>query len=157
MNNAIEKLNKFLTAFQIDDKTPMQEKAKQIAVQAHLRQKRWNGDSYVTHPIRVAAAAPAGSPNLKTVAYLHDVVEDSDIIFENLKEWGFPEEIIDAVESVTKRQGETYLDFILRAKANTLGRAVKILDIQDNLRDLTNRHKTMRDKYLMAVWILEQS
>ena len=70
-------------------------------------------------------------------------------------EEGFPSYIIDGILSVTKREGETYDEFVARAKRNPLGRIVKIHDLEDNLDvmrldemspDMANRYT----KYLKA-------
>lgn len=49
---------------------------------------------------------------------------------------GFSAEIVEAVECLTRREGESYGEFIQRAKVNSLARRVKLADLQDNL-DLT--------------------
>ena len=69
----------------------------------------------------------------KITALLHDVVEDTDWTFEKLKQEGFSDEIVEAIDSVTKRKGEDYFIFVNRSKNNVIGRIVKIADIKDNL------------------------
>lgn len=66
------------------------------------------------------------------VAYAHDYVEDEKGTYQNLRLLGFTEELIDGVDSVTRRKGESYKDFVVRAKANKIGRIVKLADIMDN-------------------------
>ena len=155
-------LNKYLDAPLAADAT-MIEKACAVAEQAHAGQKRWNGDSYITHPTRVAESfcglSMAEVEDERVVAFLHDVVEDTGITLEQLREFGFSEEQVEAIDSVTKREGQSYLDFVLRAKANPIGCRVKIADIKDNLNDLngrrTGKNKNNREKYQLALWILE--
>lgn len=161
---SLEALNEFLQHTQLDSSASMVERARQVAVQAHLGQTRWNGDAYVTHPFRVAEAMLRRgiTEDGQIVANLHDVIEDTDVTLDDLRAFGFSEEQIVAVDSVTKRNGENYLDFVLRAKANPIGRCVKIEDIEDNLRDITDAregqsrdlHENRRAKYQMALWIL---
>ncbi len=133
--------------------TPVEERARLVAVKAHINQTRWNGDAYVTHPIRVAQKFD--DPEKKAVSYLHDVVEDTELTLDNLRRFGFTEIIVLAVDSVTKRKGEKYLQFVIRASRDKIGRDVKMEDILDNLDTLTDRHKTMRDKYELALYVLE--
>jgi len=152
LTGAVEALNEYLGEELVTRDTPVEERARQIAVRAHRDQIRWNRDAYVTHPIRVAGYF---SGTEKAVAYLHDVVEDTDLTLDDLRRFGLSDRVVDAVDSVTKREGENYQEFIIRAKGNEIGRRVKIADIKDNLRDLTDRNKTMRDKYQLALWILE--
>ncbi len=66
-------------------------------------------------------------------AILHDVVEDTDWTIEKLREKGFSEEVLEAVECVTNREGESYEQFIERAGKNPIARQVKITDLEDNM------------------------
>jgi len=73
------------------------------------------------------------SPDERIVAVLHDVVEDCPgWIFDRLRDEGFSDEVIAALDSVTKREGEKYEDFVKRAAANPIGRNVKLADLADN-------------------------
>ena len=67
------------------------------------------------------------------VAVLHDVCEDCPgWTLDRLRSEGFPARIIEALQSVTKRDGEEYEDFVRRAAANPIGRSVKLADLSDN-------------------------
>jgi len=126
-----------------------------IASDAHKGQTRWsNGEDYINHPLRVAQAVKDAGIDYEVTAILHDVVEDSHWTLDMLRERGIPENIVEAVDSVTdrKNQGETYLDFVLRAGTNVIGSVIKRADIRDNLRDL--KKGSLKDKYEMALWIL---
>ena len=81
-----------------------------IATDAHRGQKDKGGADYITHPIRVANGCVTNEE--KIVALLHDVLEDTDINEEYLIKKGFPSFIIDAIKSVTRKNGELYEDFI---------------------------------------------
>ena len=153
---SLQPLNKFLKEIQLDINASLVERARHVAVQAHAGQTRWNGDAYVVHPIRVADSLTTDDE--KVVGSLHDVVEDTDVTLVQLKSFGFTDEQQEAIDSVTKREGESYLDFVLRAKANPIGRRVKEADINDNLSDLDGkRHKHHQEKYQLALWILQRS
>jgi guanosine-3',5'-bis(diphosphate) 3'-pyrophosphohydrolase len=106
------------------------EKAMQVALNAHNSQTDKAGEPYIKHPIRVMQSVE--SEEEKVVALLHDVVEDSTVSFEDL-ERRFSDEIVDAVRGVTKKDDESYSDFIERAKENEISREVKKADIRDNL------------------------
>jgi len=109
-------------------------KATTVAARAHQHQKRKDGTPYIAHPVRVAVRCDTVLE--KTVALLHDVVEDTDITFDELRELGFSREVIDAVDALTKRPGEKYHDdFIKRTVSNPLAIKVKIQDINDNMED----------------------
>jgi (p)ppGpp synthase/HD superfamily hydrolase len=68
----------------------------------------------------------------KIAAVLHNVVEDSSVTLSDLRAEGFPERVVEAVEALTKRPGETYELFILRAASNDIARTVKLADLFDN-------------------------
>lgn len=105
--------------------------ALRIAIRVHDGQKDKSGREYIMHPIRVAERCK--EPKAKIVALLHDTIEDTDVTPEYLRSEGFPEEIISAVLSVTKQEGENYEDFVRRAAKNAIGREVKIADLEDNM------------------------
>ena len=69
----------------------------------------------------------------KIVEILHDVIEDTNVTSEYLMECGFPSNIITAVESISKNEGEEYELFIERVSLNQLARNVKIKDLIDNM------------------------
>jgi hypothetical protein len=73
----------------------------------------------------------------RMAAVLHDVVEDAGVTLDELREMGFPEAVVEAVDALTKRDDERgtdgYLDFVSRAGKNDIARAVKLADIADNM------------------------
>ncbi len=137
----------------------MIEKALLIAAKAHEGQTDKAGNAYIFHPIRVSLRCH--SEEEKIVALLHDVIEDTDVTAEQLLSEGFTREIVDAVLAVTKREGESYADFVERASHNAIGKQVKLHDIEDNM-DITRlTHLTEEDiprlnKYLEAYRFLRE-
>ncbi len=107
------------------------EKAIQIAAQAHAGQKDKSGAPYVLHPLRMMMRME--SETAMIAAVLHDVVEDSDWTLEQLRGEGFSEEVLQAVDCLTNRDGESYDEFIARAETNAIARQVKIADLEDNM------------------------
>ncbi|MGM9852869.1 MAG: GTP pyrophosphokinase [Muribaculaceae bacterium] len=107
------------------------DKAAMICVTKHAGQRDKMGCAYFQHPMRVAMRCHTDEE--KMVALLHDTIEDTDVNAEYLLAEGFPQEIVDGVLSVTKREGENYQDFVARAKKNPIGRIVKLHDLEDNL------------------------
>ena len=103
-----------------------------IAANAHKGQFDKAGAPYILHPLRIMMKMKSDAAMI--VAVLHDVVEDApDWTFDRLRETGFTEEIISALECVTKREGEEYSEFVKRAASNTIAREVKIGDLEDNM------------------------
>ena len=106
------------------------ELAIELAEKHHKGQLDKGGNPYINHPLAVMKRL--NRPEEKIVGVLHDIVEDTEVTLENLKEYGFPENIILGVDSVTRREGESRAAFIYRAKLNELGRSVKIADLKEN-------------------------
>ena len=135
------------------DYTKPYDKALQIAMRAHAGQKDKAGHDYIMHPIRVSERC--GDLRAKIVALLHDTIEDTDVTADYLREQGFNEEIVEAVLSVTRREGESYDEHVRRAAANELGRMVKRADLEDNMdvrryTELTDSDVERLRKYLRA-------
>ena len=129
------------------------DRALRIAIKAHEGQKDRAEREYIMHPIRVAERCK--DPRAKIVALLHDTIEDTTITAEYLRHEGFPEEIINGVLTVTKHEGEIYEDFVRRAAENTIGREVKIADLEDNmdirrLKEISDKDADRLRKYLRA-------
>lgn len=106
------------------------EKAYQIAKAAHKGQVDKGGNDYIKHPIAVASLVK--TEDEKIVALLHDVVEDTLVSLQNLREKGFAESIIEAVDCITKRNGETLESYLNRVKSNRISTVVKIADLTHN-------------------------
>lgn len=103
-----------------------------IAANAHKGQFDKAGAPYILHPLRIMLKMKSEAAMI--VAVLHDAVEDApDWTFERLREAGFTQEILDALECVTKREGEEYSEFVKRAASNPIAREVKIGDLEDNM------------------------
>lgn len=130
------------------------ERAIAIAAQAHAGQVDKAAAPYILHPLRVMLRMATTEERI--VAVLHDVVEDSDVSLSSLRAEGFSEEILDAIEAVTKRPGEDYEAFVRRAAANPLGRKVKLADLTENSQLARIASPTAKDhervaKYLRAI------
>ncbi|MGO4675028.1 HD domain-containing protein [Bosea sp. 2YAB26] len=110
------------------------ERAIGIAAEAHAGQLDKTGAPYIAHPMRLMARFLAGgNEESAIIAALHDVVQDSKWTLHDLHREGFSQEILSALEALTRRDGEEYVDYIRRAAAHPLARFVKEADIRDNL------------------------
>ena len=107
------------------------EEAIRIAVDAHRGQKDRGGAPYILHPLRMMVRVQTDAERMAAV--LHDVVEDTAWTLDDLRARGFPGEVLRAVDALTRREGETYEDFIARAAADPVAKRVKIADLEDNL------------------------
>jgi len=107
------------------------ERAIAIAAEGHAGQLDKAGAPYVLHPLRLMLAVKTLDERI--VAVLHDVVEDCPgWTFDRLRSEGFSEDVITALQAVTKREGESYEAFVLRAAADPIGRQVKLADLHDD-------------------------
>jgi len=74
-----------------------------FANEGHKNQKRKSGEPYITHPLQVAIYLSEINLDIETIiaALLHDLIEDTDITYEDIKS-KFGNEIADIVDGVTK-------------------------------------------------------
>ena len=143
----------------MEDWSKLLDMAALLCVNVHQGQRDKVGQPYFQHPMRVAMAC--NTPQEKIVALLHDVLEDTTTSSEDLLNIGFPEEIVNAVLSVTKIADEPYVEFIARAAQNPIGRIVKLHDLEDNLNifrlnDLDDEMATRFNKYLRTYHFLKR-
>jgi guanosine-3',5'-bis(diphosphate) 3'-pyrophosphohydrolase len=107
------------------------ETAIEIAVRAHAGQVDKAGVPYIFHPLRLMLVVTTSFERMAAV--LHDTVEDTDISLADLWDAGFPAEVVDAVDALTKRTGEKRLDAARRAAKNPIALVVKLADVMDNM------------------------
>ena len=110
------------------------EKAEDMARRAH-RGQNYGGKPYITHVEAVVNAAKKldAVRDVIIVAWLHDVIEDS--ASTNLDEIAkeFSPVVANAVEAITKREDESYKEYLIRAAQNPIAAKVKLCDIEANL------------------------
>ena len=134
-------------------------KAETIAREAHAGQVDKAGEDYFNHPKRVADNFYEDNDII--VALLHDVIEDTNITLEHVKKEGFNDDVLAALDAITKREGESYDQFIERVKDNPIALKVKMADLRDNMDILRLPLLTEKDllriaKYHKAYKYLEQ-
>lgn len=106
-------------------------RATKIAVEVHTDQVDRSGQPYLGHVFRVMNAGRTLEE--KIVGALHDVIEDSDLTPEDLKEEGFPEIILNAVDAMTRYEHESYEEYLERVLKNPIAIHVKLNDLTDNM------------------------
>ena len=107
------------------------EQAIALAVAAHQGQRDKFGGAYILHPLRVMFRLNGGEEQI--VGVLHDVIEDSPTTFDDLRRMGFSETVIEALEGVTRRETESYEEFVARSGRHPVSRRVKLADLEDNM------------------------
>lgn len=102
----------------------------------------------------------------RALAWIHDVFEDCghlgytldrfDEIFSSLPQ-AHRDVLKPAVDAITKRDGEAYVDYLKRVCANRYARRVKEMDLQHNLLDQNDsKHKHRREKYQLALAVVRK-
>ena len=109
----------------------MIEKAILIAVNAHRGQVDKGGEPYILHSLRLMFSKEDETE--KICAVLHDVIEDTDVTLDYLRERGFSKEVLSALDALTRRKDETYEEFIDRIIENKIACNVKLADLNDNM------------------------
>ena len=132
------------------------DRAIKIALDAHAGQVDKGGAPYILHPLRVMMQMQTDEARI--VAVLHDVIEDTPWTLEMLRGEGFSETVCDALDAITKRKDEPYLQYLERVGANVLGMAtaVKIADLVDNLdlsrlKEINTVDLQRQSKYIAAL------
>ena len=137
--------------------TPLTKKAMLIAYEAHKGQFDKSGVPYIYHPIHLAEQMD--DEESTCAALLHDVVEDTDMTFDDLSREGFPSSVIDALKLLTHGDDIPYMDYVRAVKPNPIARKVKLADLKHNS-DLSRIEKPdeyalrRNEKYLRAITIL---
>lgn len=135
-------------------------KALSFARKCHEGQKDKGGNDYIGHPIRVADRCSSSTGMI--VALLHDVMEDCNVTADDLLSEGFPKEVVEAVEFLTRTDVETYDGYIRRLSKNKLARNVKLADLEDNMdvrrlnRELNERDLSLLNRYIRAYKFLKE-
>lgn len=135
----------------------MLEKAILLAATAHAGQQDKAGHPYILHPLRVMLAMKTEPEMIAGV--LHDVIEDTHITPDDLRKQGFSDEVIDAVQHLSKQDQEDYEAFIERVCHNFIARKVKLADLEDNMdirrlkeQDYLNESDVRRLKKYYRAW-----
>ncbi len=122
----------------------MLEKAIEIAVEAHRGQIDKAGKEYILHPMRVMLRGRNDTEMI--IGILHDVVEDTPVTLDMLRLEGFSEEILTALDCITKHNEESYSAFIDRVLTNPLATQIKLYDMEDNLKRDRIPYPTPKDE-----------
>ncbi|MEI5585072.1 hypothetical protein, partial [Agromyces sp. CCNWLW208] len=107
--------------------------ARGIAFAAHRGQLDRSGAPYIDHPGRIAERFDlATHPVEAAAAWLHDVLEDTDLTAEELFEAGVRPDVIEVVRLLTRTPEVAEDEYYARLRAHEVARRVKLADIDDN-------------------------
>lgn len=103
-----------------------------LATNAHAGQFDRGGNPYILHPLKVMHYLKTTDEELMCIALGHDVVEDTGTTFQQLREAGMSERVIEGIRSLTKMPGQTYDEYKEAVFANEDAMRVKVADLRHN-------------------------
>ncbi|MFJ8219041.1 MULTISPECIES: HD domain-containing protein [Bacillus cereus group] len=133
--------------------------AHEIAKTAHAGQVDKAGIDYIKHPETVASFV--NTIEEKVTAYLHDVLEDTEITANDLLSAGIPHNVVEAVQVLKKEKYTPYFEYLSKVKENSLACTVKLADLKHNsdcsrLARITVKDLKRLEKYRKAIQFLEE-
>ena len=136
------------------------ELARQLAKEYHKGQVDKAGVDYFSGHI-TSVVNGVDTVEEKIVAYLHDILEDTELSYLDLMVLEFSDKVINAVMFLTKDKKEKYEDYLVKVKSNELSRAVKLSDLTNNmdlsrLKEITEVDKKRLEKYKKAYKYLKE-
>ena len=138
--------------------TELTKRAINLMFDQHRDQRDKSGLPYVFHPWHVAESMPDEITTV--VALLHDVVEDTQLTIEDLRQMGYPKEVTEALALMTHEKGTDYFEYVKRLAVNPIARMVKLSDLKHNsdltrMDEITDKVLLRREKYMKAIEYLE--
>lgn len=103
-----------------------------LATNAHAGQFDRGGNPYILHPLKVMHYLKTTDEELQCIALLHDVIEDTNTTWEDLREIACTERVIAAVAALTKMPGQSYDQYKQEVMANEDAMRVKMADLRHN-------------------------
>lgn len=103
-----------------------------IATNAHHGQFDKGGNPYILHPFAVMGLLESDDEELQCMALLHDVVEDTKTTYQELREAGMSDRVIDGVRILTKQRGQSYEEYKELVFSSKDAMLVKMADLTHN-------------------------
>ena len=103
-----------------------------FATQKHYGQFDRSGVPYIAHCIKVLHYTKSEDEEIMAIAVLHDVIEDTDATYKDLRDIGMTDRVINGVLCLTKVPGETYDEYKEKVKSNPDSIIVKMADLRHN-------------------------
>lgn len=133
--------------------------ALKLCFEAHKNQTDKSGMPYVFHPFHLAEQMKDEDTTI--AALLHDVVEDTDYTIADLKQMGFPTNVLEALELLTHNDGTPYMEYVAKIKDNPIAKAVKLADLEHNsdlsrLDTVDEKALKRKEKYSQAIRLLNE-
>ena len=133
--------------------------ALKLCFEVHKNQTDKSGMPYVFHPFHLAEQMKDEDTTI--AALLHDVVEDTDYTIADLKQMGFPSNVLEALELLTHNDDTPYMEYVAKIKDNPIAKAVKLADLEHNsdlsrLDTVDEKALKRKEKYSQAIRLLNE-
>ncbi len=103
-----------------------------LATNAHAGQFDRGGNPYILHPLKVMHYLKTDDEELMCMALGHDVIEDTDVTYQDLRDAGISERVIKGLQCLTKQRGQTYEEYKSGVFGNIDAMRVKMADLRHN-------------------------
>ena len=133
-------------------KGEMLDKMLLIATNAHHGQMDKGGNPYILHPLKVMHYLKSNDEELMCMALGHDVIEDTSVTYQDLRDQGISERVIAALKCLTKQPGQTLDEYKAAVFSNPDAMRVKLADLRHNsdirrLKGVTEKDMERMAKY----------
>lgn len=131
-----------------------------IASSMHVDQFDKAGNPYILHVLHVMNDVRSSDLEVKQIAVLHDIVEDTEVELQDLKAMGFSDRVCDGVRLLTKVKGQDYESYLQGIVSSRDAILVKMADLRHNsdirrLKGLTDKDVARIAKYQKAYTFLK--
>ena len=130
----------------------------ELALKYHKGQMDKGGNPYILHPLEVMN--DVDRMKSKIVAVLHDIIEDTECTVDILREFGIDEDAIESINTLTRKEGMSYMEYIREISYDLIATEVKLADLKCNMdlsrlnRKITNKDLERNKKYMKAYYFL---
>ena len=121
-----------------------------LVTNAHAGQYDRGGSPYILHPLKVMHYLKSNDEELQCIALGHDVIEDTDITYRDLREAGISDRVIKGIAALTKQRGQTLEEYKTAVFGNRDAMLVKQADLRHNTDVRRLRGITEKDIARMA-------
>jgi (p)ppGpp synthase/HD superfamily hydrolase len=103
-----------------------------LATNSHSGQFDRGGNPYILHALKVMHYLRTDDEELQCIAIGHDLIEDTDVTYVQLKELGFTDRIINGIKELTKQRGQSYDEYKKQVLSSGDAMKVKKCDLRHN-------------------------
>jgi guanosine-3',5'-bis(diphosphate) 3'-pyrophosphohydrolase len=133
-------------------KGEMLDKMLVICTNAHHGQYDKGGSPYILHPLRVMSFLKTDDEELQCIALGHDVIEDTNVTYQDLRDAGISQRVQDGIRAMTKQPGQTLNEYKEVVFNSRDAMQVKLCDLRHNsdirrLKGVTEKDITRMAKY----------